>query len=156
MRERTGKPKETLPLSKVVVTSTRTTDPSRINCRSGWGEDGSPGAFQFPRSRPLLSSLQPAAQRFGDAPRLGNAAARRVVALGIEDLAELPNARLAQVRHQPVEQVPCPDVVVGIQLQINVNKWADQPRPHSPLVVGGITGAQVAVIARLVVGMPRG
>src|SRR5262249_39944046 len=43
-----------------------------------------------------LCRLQPAAQHLGDAPRLGNAAARRVGSLGIEDLADLSNARLTQ------------------------------------------------------------
>ena len=45
-------------------------------------------------------------QHFGHAPRLGDAAARRVRRLGVEDLADRPEARLAQMGLEAAERLP--------------------------------------------------
>ena len=51
--------------------------------------------------RPMRRSSRavPGAQQLGHAPRLGDAAARRVRRLGVEDLADRSDARLIEVRH---------------------------------------------------------
>src|SRR6185503_15499123 len=48
--------------------------------------------------------LDPAAQHLGHAPGLGHAAARRVRRLRVEDLADGPDAGLAQVGHEALEE----------------------------------------------------
>jgi hypothetical protein len=46
-------------------------------------------------------------------------------------------------------------VVVWIDLEPGVNKGTHEPSPDSALVIGRITGAQVAVVACFVFGMTR-
>ena len=51
-----------------------------------------------------VRGLHPAAQHFRHAPRLRDAAARRVGLLGVEDLADRPDARFVEMREKPVEE----------------------------------------------------
>ena len=46
-----------------------------------------------------------------------------------------------------------PRAVVGMHLEPGVDEGADQPAPHRALVIGRVARAQVAVVARLVVGV---
>ena len=45
--------------------------------------------------------------------------------------------------------------VVGVDLQPGVDERADQPGPDGALVIGGVAGAQVAVVVGLVVRVAR-
>src|SRR5271154_7589655 len=56
---------------------------------------------------------------------------------------------------ETVEEMPRRRAIIGVALQPGIDKRADQPSPYGALVVGSIPGAQVAEIARFVVGLAR-
>src|SRR3977135_1267538 len=53
------------------------------------------------------SRLDESAQHFGDAPGLGDAAARGEGGLGIKDLADRADAGLGEMRFETDEKMPC-------------------------------------------------
>src|SRR5271154_681964 len=59
------------------------------------------------------------------------------------------------MRLETVEEMPRCRAIVGVNLEPSIDKRADQPGPHRALVVCRIAGAQVAEIARLVIGLDR-
>src|SRR5262245_22473079 len=70
-----------------------------------------------PRGGPArlsLRRLDPAPQDLGDAPGLGDAAARGVGGLGVEDLADRAKAGLAHVGGEAVEEPAGGGAVVGV------------------------------------------
>src|SRR5436190_12186307 len=71
---------------------------------------GPPPVRRIPHRCPALLALQlqPAAQYFRDAPRLRDTAARHIRRFGVEDLGDLPDARVVEVaveRRQLIAQV---------------------------------------------------
>src|SRR6185437_13722247 len=94
----------------------------------------------------LPRRLHPAPQGFGDAPGLGDAAARGVGRLGVEDFADGTDALLVQVRHQALQKPPRLRGMPGVQFQPGVDVGTDQPRPYRALMIGGVARTQVAVI----------
>src|SRR5436190_2560264 len=89
-----------------------------------------------PRRDLRPTGLQQDAQHFGDAPGLRDAPARHERRLGIEDLADRSDTRVAQVAVETVEYPACAVAVLWIHLQPRVDERPDQPRPHRALVVG--------------------
>ena len=71
----------------------------------------------------------------------------------VEDLADRPDAGLAEVVAKPSISARCRRCRPG-DLEPGVDEGPDQPGPHRALVVGGVARAQVAVVGRLVVGVP--
>src|SRR5271154_377072 len=54
---------------------------------------------------------------------------------------------------ETVEEMPRRRAIIGVALQPGIDKRADQPSPYGALVGGSIPCAQVAKIARFVVGL---
>ena len=54
---------------------------------------------------------------------------------------------------EPFDELPRARAIVGIHLQPGIDERTDQPSPNCALMVRGITRAQVAVVARLVIRM---
>ena len=105
-----------------------------------------PPSRRQPEGRSSRDRLHPSAQHLGDAPGLGDAAARRERRLGVEDLADRADARLARgACAKPSRNCRAPARSSGWTLQPGVDERADQPGPDRPLVVGGVARAQVAV-----------
>src|SRR6185369_483346 len=107
------------------------------------------------RSSELCLGCHPAAENFGHAPGLGDAAARSVRLFGVEDFAERAQAGLVEVSGEGLEKVPCLLLFVRVKLCPGIKEWSDQPGPDGPLVIGGIARFQVAVIILLVVRIAR-
>src|SRR5271167_3575450 len=103
----------------------------------------------------IQGSFFQTAQYFRDAPGLGDAAARCERRLGVEDFADRADAGFGEMRLETVEEMPRCRAIVGVNLEPSIDERADQPGPHRPLVVCRIAGAQVAEIARLVIGLAR-
>jgi hypothetical protein len=91
-----------------------------------------------------------AAQHFGDAPRLRDTAARRIRRLGVEDLADRSGARIAQMDGVGLHEIVRGAAGGGVDLEPRVDIRTDEPRPDGALMVGGVAGAEVAVVLRLV------
>src|SRR4051794_6687305 len=66
------------------------------------------------------SQLQPAAEHFGNAPRLRDAAARQEGRLGVEHFADLADAGFVQVPIEPGQQIAQPLPIRSGQLQLRV------------------------------------
>ena len=73
--------------------------------------------------------FQPCPQRFGHAPRLGDAAARRVRRFGVEDFADRPHTRLAEMIAEAGNNSRAPAWSLGMHLQPGVHKRTGQPCP---------------------------
>src|SRR5271163_396717 len=56
---------------------------------------------------------------------------------------------------ETVEEMPRSRAIMGVDLQPGIDKRADKPSPYGALVVGSVPSAQVAEIARFVVGLAR-
>ena len=106
-----------------------------------------------PSPRVRLRGEGPAPQDLGDAPRLRDAAPRRVGLHRVEDLADRADAGLVEVRDEAVEEAPRARAVLGMHLEPRVDERADEPRPDGALVIRGIARAEIAVVGRLEVGM---
>src|SRR3954470_2241707 len=100
--------------------------------------------------------LHPAAQHLGDAPGLGDAAAGGVRLLGVEDFADAAQAGFAEMRDETVQEMPGLRRISGVDAQPGVHVRADEPAPDRPLVIGGVAGPQIAVVAGLVLRMAWG
>ncbi len=57
---------------------------------------------------------------------------------------------------QSLEETARAGPVMRIHLEPGVNKWADQPSPHGPLMIGRVASAEVAIVGRFIVRMSRG
>src|SRR5512132_4357039 len=93
-------------------------------------------------------------ENFGDAPRLRNTASGRVSRFGVENLADIADARLPQFLLQPPQHTPRP-FLVRIDLQPGIYEVSDQPPPRRPLMICRVPGAEVTKITRLVIPMTR-
>jgi hypothetical protein len=71
-------------------------------------------------------------QHFGDAPGLGDAAARREWRLGVKDFADRADAGLGEMRLEAVEETSRRCAVIGVDLEPGIDERADQPGPHVP------------------------
>src|SRR4051812_39794174 len=109
-----------------------------------------PAADAATNARGSAGRLDQAAQGFGDAPGLRDAAARREWRLGIEDLVDRADAALGKVLLEAAEETACFRASFGMDLEPGVDERADQPSPDGALVIGRVAGAQIAEIARLV------
>src|SRR5262245_30637911 len=89
-----------------------------------------------------LEALQ-AAQHFSDAPCLRHAATRHERRAPVEDLADRPDARVIEMAGESLQQQQRIVFAPGVHAQPGVDVWANQPRPHGPLVIGGIARAQI-------------
>src|SRR5262245_32298435 len=87
-----------------------------------------------------------------DAPGLCRTAARYVRTFGIEDLADVADAAVRQVRIQRGDD---PGGLRGIpvHLEPGIHERPDQPRPYRALVIRRVARSQIAVVERLVLGM---
>ena len=54
-----------------------------------------------------------------------------------------------------MQETPCARPVFGMNANPGIDKRADEPAPHGPLMVSGIAGTQIAPVFCLVIGMPR-
>src|ERR1700733_138413 len=93
-----------------------------------------------------------AAQHFGDAPGLSDAAARREGRLGVENLADRADSSLPDVRLEAVEKMARRRYVIRMDPQPGIDERTDQPSPDRPLMIGSIAGPQIAEVARLEIG----
>ena len=113
-------------------------------------------SFEDARKSSLIrGGLHKAAQHFRDTPRLGDAAARRERWLRIEDFADRADAGFSEMRLKAVEKPSRHRAIIGVNPEPSINEWANQPSPHGSLVIGCIASAQVAKIARFVIGLAR-
>src|SRR5689334_3550377 len=91
-----------------------------------------------------LSDALQRAEHFGNAPRLRDAAARRVRGLCIRDLTHRPDTRLTQVPVECVQRRTRGSYAIRIGFQPGVHERSDQPRPDRPLVIRGVPAAKIA------------
>src|SRR5687767_9675537 len=99
----------------------------------------------------ILSDANETTQQLSNTPRLRDTAARCERFLCVEDLADVADARVTQMREQAFERTLGATNVVGPHAHHRVDVWADQPAPHRALVISGITREQVTAIRRLVI-----
>src|SRR5437868_4910061 len=110
--------------------------------RSSWGGELIRNGVA-PHARSLgARGPHPRPERLGDAPRLRDAPARRVRRLGVEDLADRAEARLAEVRDEAVEAAPRAREVARVELQPCVDVRAREEGPDRPLVVRRVARAE--------------
>src|SRR5262252_9766319 len=117
--------------------------------RSAMANVRSPG---IKRMSPLRG-FHVAPQNLRDAPGLSHAAARRVMALGVEDLADRTDTGLAEALLETVKKSARAPVLAGIHSEPGVDERPDQPCPDRPLVISRVARAQIAVVRRPVIGM---
>src|SRR5215212_8804237 len=91
--------------------------------------------------------MNPATKYLGNAPRLGDAAARRVRSISVENLADRADAGIVEVRHETFERRARGVEVIRVHLQPCIDEGADQPSPDGALVIRGVARAQIAVIS---------
>ena len=89
---------------------------------------------------------EPGAQRFRNAPGLGETAGRSVRGVAVEDFAEGAEAAVTDVSREPVEQS---HRMFGIAMHAVVRdrKRAKKPRPYGSLVVSGVALGRAAAIS---------
>src|SRR5580704_8406982 len=135
----------------------------RASCRF---RDGSPSSHD-PGYQPLAhahgsekstrvsgvvqAALDPAAQHFGNAPGLGNAATWSVGRLSVEDLADGSDASVRQMALETIEKLARAFEIAGTNLEPGVDKRPDEPRPDRALVIGAVADPKVTVVLGLVV-----
>src|SRR6185436_6568768 len=106
----------------------------------------------------VAAHLDPAAQELGNAPGLSDTPPRGERRLGIEDLADRPDAGLVEMRDKALERLSHAGYVVWINLQPGVHIRSGQPAPDGALVVRRVARAQISVVARFevrIVGRKR-
>src|SRR5207253_2493424 len=81
------------------------------------------------RGARLRCCLDEAAQHFGDAPGLSDAAARRKGRFGVEDLADRADPGLGEMRLEAGEKTARLFRLVRVDLEPGIDKGADQPGP---------------------------
>src|SRR5581483_7678825 len=92
-------------------------------------------------------------QHLGHAPRLRDAAARRIRRFRIEDLADRSDARIVEVLDESRQHLLRPVDVVRIHLQPRVDEWTDQPGPHRALVIRRVATPEIAEVLRFEFGI---
>src|SRR6185312_10027983 len=102
-----------------------------------------------------LSGIRPGAEHLGHAPGLGNAGARDVRFLAVEDFADRSDTRFAEMRRKCAQKLARFSVLAGMELQPRVDIWPNQPSPYRTLMIRGISRTQVAVITALVIRIRR-
>src|SRR5512143_3204614 len=103
----------------------------------------------------LRRGLRPAAQRFGDAPGLRDAATWRKGLVRVEDLANRTDTRLVERVKQSLQISTCLSALLRVHFEPCVYVRSVKPGPHRSLVIRRIAGAQVSVVLRLVIGVSR-
>ena len=101
----------------------------------------------------LDGSSYQAAQHFRHTPGLRDAAPWGERRFSVEDLANRADAGFGEMRFKAIEKSPCCRAIIGIDPEPGIDERADQPSPHSALVIGCIASAQIAEVARLVLGL---
>src|SRR5262245_10028496 len=92
---------------------------------------------------------------FGDAPSLRATTTRCVRRFGIEDFADGAYTTTRKVLPQSYrDRLQLLDAI-GIDTAPRVNKWSNQPRPNSTLVIGEISCAQITEVLWLIVRVAR-
>src|ERR1019366_7579749 len=99
----------------------------------------------------LSSNFQQRPQHLGHAPRLRHAAARIERRLGVEDFADRADAGGSQLGAETVEEGECACGIARVHFQPGIDEGADQPGPDRALVIGGVAGAEVAIVRFLVI-----
>src|SRR6476661_7308354 len=107
----------------------------------------------IPASSSYRPELADHAKDFGHTPGLGNTAARWVRRIGVEDLADAADAGIIEVRTKTTDGVASASGVFGKHLEPRIDERPDEPGPDRALVVRRIARPQVAVVARLEVGI---
>src|SRR5262249_16255219 len=82
-------------------------------------------------------------------------AARRERLLGVGDLADRTDARLAEMIRQALQEPPATLLVVRMQLHPGIEERPNEPRPYRSLMISGVARTQIAMIGRLVVRLAR-
>src|SRR5712691_2651262 len=93
-----------------------------------------------------LTRFRPAPQHLRHAPRLGNAAARRVGRLGVEHFTDGPDAEVVERGDAAAEERARAGHIAGMHLQPGVNPGADEPPPNGTLMVRRVTRAKTAIV----------
>src|SRR2546422_822804 len=75
--------------------------------------------------------------------------------IGVEDLADRPDAGLAQVRREALHEKARAGLIARMHAQPRVEERPHQPGPRRPLVIRGVARAQVPLVAMFVFGMVR-
>ena len=119
---------------------------SRISDRRRWGSWDRRSA-----ARKRSAAFDPAPQDFGHAPGLRDASARCEGRFGVENFADGSDASLSQMRLEAVQEFAGAFQIAGMNFEPGIDERPDQPGPHRPLMIGGVAGAEVAVVLRLVV-----
>src|SRR5215813_6358048 len=94
--------------------------------------------FNYPLKSSVSVPFQDA-QHFGDAPGLGKTAARAVRLVGSEDLADLADCSVAQMRLKALEKARDLVTAIRIDAPVGIDERPDQPGPHGSLVVSKVT-----------------
>lgn len=104
----------------------------------------------------LHGGFHPAPQHFRHTPGLRDTPPRGERCLGIEDLADGPEAGLPQVWDQPLEHLARPSLIFGVHPQPGIDQGPEEPGPDSPLMVRRITRAQTAIVLGFILRMAGG
>src|SRR6266446_2046240 len=97
-------------------------------------------------------------QHLADAPGLRNTSAGPVWWVPIKNLRDVPESALGQVILQRFEPLRCLQPrrrASSVDLHVGCDKRSDQPGPHRPLVIGGVTLSSAAGIASAVLRITR-
>src|SRR4029450_1933013 len=122
---------------------------------------GTPSAFcgsnQATCSLPCLGGcgfkLLQASEHLGDAPILSDTPSRRVWLERVEDLADAADAAFAQMSAKAGKELERVFTHVRMHAKPRIEVRADQPRPHSALMVRGVASAQITEILSFEVRM---
>src|SRR5688500_18762537 len=95
---------------------------------------------------PARSNCRSCPDQFRHAPGLGDATPGLERLLGIEDLADRPDAGLPEVLVEAVHHRPGFVAALGKRLEPGVHERAEEPGPDGALVVGAVPGPEVAVV----------
>src|SRR5215208_244597 len=93
---------------------------------------------------PLPRRLHQAAQHLGDAPGLGDAAARRERRVGVEDFADRTDPGLGKLGLESGKKTARGVEVFRVRLEPGIDEGADQPGPHGALVISRVASAKIA------------
>src|SRR5215467_9231015 len=86
-------------------------------------------------------------QGFGNTPGLSEAAPGTVRRIAVHDLADAADTAFFQVTRETCEQ--CQRVLrIPVHAMVGQRKGAEEPAPYGSLVIGAVTGARIARIAR--------
>src|SRR4030095_7858911 len=102
-----------------------------------------------------LCEAHPYTQHLGHAPRLRDAATRRIRRLGVENLADRADTRLVEMHDKAVHRAACSLAIVRKDSQPRVDERSYEPRPDGTLVVRRVAGAKIAEIPRLEIPILR-